>query len=243
MRNNLCFPRILTIVFLLCPLLLAGQIKYITVRLEDHSDWWSVLNESFKSPHSKRLDKDLDSKNFEIEGFSLDYDLSFQSVQNKLGHADIVERGDASTGRQQICYVSEQNPDTHLIFEKGELNVVLYMIAGGKQWDGDALCAKSAAVTASTSTASGLRLGMTDGELEGILGKPDLSTNDKLIYFRELKKKTSPSELVKLRSEHSEMSENEFQETYDSYYLDIYIEARFISSKLTYLAVSKAEGD
>jgi hypothetical protein len=229
-------------VFLLCPLL-AGQVKYKTVRLEDHSDWWSVLNESFKSPHSKRLDKDLAPNNFEIEGFSLDYDLSFQSVQKKLGHADIVERGDASTGREQICYVSEQNPDTHLIFEKGELNVVFYMIAGGKHWDGEALCAKSPALTASTSTASGLRLGMTNGELEAILGTPDLSTNDKLIYFREVKKKTSTSELAKLRSEHSQMSEKDFQESYDSYYLDIYIEARFINSKLTYLAISKAESD
>ena len=84
---------------------------------------------------------------------------------------------------------------------------------------------------------------MTDGELETILGKPDLSTSDKIIYFRELKKKTSTSELAKLRSEHSQMPEKDFQETYDSYYLDIYIEARFINSKLTYLAISKAESD
>jgi hypothetical protein len=234
-------PRILLIGLLLLPLLLTGQSKEKAVRLEDHSDRWSVLNESFKSPKSKRLDIDLSPENFEVMGLSLDYDRSFQSVQNKFGQADIVERGDASTGRDQVCYLSEQHPEIHLIFEQGELNLVFYMIAGGEHWNGEAFCVKSRVVTAGVSTTSGLHLGMTRDDLEQVLGKPDLSANERLVYFRELKKKKSPTELAKLRTEHSELSDKEFHETYDSYDLYIYVEARFVDSKLTYLAVSKVE--
>jgi hypothetical protein len=225
------------------PLILTGRGKDKIVRLEDHSDWWSILNESFKSPKVKAQDTDLAPQNFELLGLSLNSSQFFQSVQNKLGHAAIVERGDASTGRHQVCYLSEQNPDTRLIFEQGELNLVFYIIAGGDKWNGDTFCTKSRAINAELSTASGLHLGMTRADLEQVLGKPDLSVNEKLFYFRKLRKQTSPTELAKLRTEHSGMSEKDFHETYDSYYLAIYIEARLVSSKLTYLAVSRAESD
>ena len=243
MRNLLAVTnsRILLIGILFFPLVVEAQIKQGRVRLEDHSDWWSVLNESFQTPKARRLDKDLAAGNFEVAGVSLDYDPSFKSIQNKFGHADIIERGDASTGRQQICYLSEQSPETHLIFEQGEVNLVFYLLAGGRHWDGEDLCAKSRVVTASTSTMSGLRLGISRDELEEVLGKSDLSDNEKLIYVRDVKKQTSPTELARLRTQNSKLSEKDFHETYDSYYLSIYIEARFLNSKLTYLAISKAE--
>ncbi|HEX3102992.1 MAG TPA: hypothetical protein VHQ22_00985 [Terriglobales bacterium] len=242
-RPRIYVPGILLTGLLFCPLLLTGQSQKKTVHLEDHSDWWSVLNESFQPPHSKRLDKDLPSENFEVMGVHLDYEPSFKSVESKFGQAVIVERGDGANGRDQICYSSAQRPDTHLIFEKGELNLVFYLIAGGKRWNGDNFCAKSAAVTSDVSTTSGLHLGMTRADLEQILGKPDFSANDKLIYFQELKKETSPTELAELRTKHPEMSAKDFHETYDFSNLNIYIEARFVGSKLTYLAASKAETD
>jgi hypothetical protein len=37
------------------------------------------------------------------------------------------------------------------------------------------------------------------------------------------------------------MSDKDFHDNYDSYELELYIEARFTSGKLSYLAVSKAE--
>jgi hypothetical protein len=242
-RPRIYVPRILLTGLLFCPLLITGQGQKKTIHLEDHSDWWSVLNESFQPPHFKRLDKDLPSENFEVMGVHLDYESSFKSVESKFGQAVIVERGDGASGRDQICYSSEQNPDTHLIFEKGELNLVFYLIAGGKHWNGDNFCAKSPVVTSGVSTTSGLHLGMTLAGLEQILGKPDLSANDKLIYFRELRKETSPTELAELRIKHPEMSAKDFHETYDSYNLDIYIAARFVDFKLTYLAVSRVESE
>lgn len=244
-RHRVYVPRIhlIGLLFAFCPLLLIGQSLKKTVRLEDHSDWWSVLNESFQLPKSKRLAKDLASQNFEVMGVHLDYSPSFKSVESKFGLVAIVERGDGATGRDQICYSSARSPDTHLIFEKGELNLVFYLIAGGKRWIGDNFCAKSPAVTSGVSTTSGLHLGMTRTDLEQLLGKPDLSANDKLIYFRELRKETSPTELAELRTKHPEMSAKDFHETYDFYNLNIYIEARLVGSKLTYLAASKAETD
>jgi len=33
--------------------------------MKDHSDWWSILNESFRAPEVKSQSKDLDPKQFQ----------------------------------------------------------------------------------------------------------------------------------------------------------------------------------
>jgi hypothetical protein len=77
-----------------------------------------------------------------------------------LGKATVVERGDASTGRSQICYSSlGKQSKTYLMFEKGEVNDSFYLFKGGPDWKGSKLCTASNLVTTNLSTASGLRLG------------------------------------------------------------------------------------
>jgi hypothetical protein len=45
-----------------------------------------------------------------------------------------VERGDAASSRNQICYISTSG-SVHLIFEFGEINSVLYLFEDGAAWN------------------------------------------------------------------------------------------------------------
>jgi hypothetical protein len=100
----------------------------------------------------------------------------------KLGKATVVERGDASTGRSQICYSSPRKQSkAFLIFEKGEVNDAFYVFNVGLDWKGSELCAESNLVTPNLSTASGLRLGQTRAQFRAIPGKPSSVAADKLI--------------------------------------------------------------
>jgi len=60
----------------------------------------------------------------------------FERAAAKLGISAIIERGDASTGRSQACYVSARDgAKVHLIFEQGEVDFTYYMFVGGPAWD------------------------------------------------------------------------------------------------------------
>lgn len=93
-----------------------------TVRLEDRSDWWSFNNEKEPGMHGiKLLEKPFDRGSFKFLGFSLDT-VSFEIIAAKLGKAKVVDRGDASYSRSQVCYVSNSDTDSqkvYLIFEGG----------------------------------------------------------------------------------------------------------------------------
>jgi len=230
----------LIIAILIAPMLLA-QDSGPTVRLADRSDWWSILNENFYWPIDKPENEELSTDNFEIAGLKLEHDPAFHSIRGKFGRAVAATRGDARTGRQQICYVSEHTPHVHLIFEEGELNLAFYLFEEGQSWNGQALCTESSQVTAALLTKSGLGLGMSQADVEKVLGKPDIARENRLVYQREVDKRTPDNKLAELRTEHPEMSEKDFHDNYGSYEVELYIEARFTDGKLTYLAVSKAE--
>jgi len=129
----------------------------------------------------------------------------------------------------------------NLIFEEGDLSLSFYLVAGGQGWNGQALCAQSGQVSPNLRTRSGLGLGMSTAEVVRILGQADIANRDRLVYEREVEQQTPGDKLTELRKEHAEMSDKDFHDNYDSYELELYIEARFTSGKLSYLAVSKAE--
>lgn len=201
----------------------------------DNSDWWSLLKSDTMGsgvPEQRRRPAD---SNLKILGFGVG--APFEEIAAKLGHVTDVQRGDAASGRDQICYVSLAG-DVHLIFELGEVEGVFYLFENGPKWKGDNFCARSTKVNKSLSTARGLKLGMSPAQVEAILGKPSSTAKDKLIYDFEFKKKTSPQSLQQLRQSHPEMSEQEFRSNYEFFDVTDYIEVHFSDSKLTYLAVA-----
>lgn len=209
--------------------------------MSDNSDWWSRARKLAFDQKAIIQNREPAPSNFDILGLKLDSDL-FNNAAAKLGKAQIAERGDAATGRSQVCYTSAEDPGrVHLIFENGEVTESFYLFTGGADWKGSDLCVKSNLVTKGLSAASGLRLGQAPADVRAILGEPSSVVTDKLIYSYRIQKKSSAEDFDKLRQQHPELSEEELHRNYGPYSLGVYIEARFSSSKLTYLVVSKAE--
>ena len=212
-----------------------------TVRLADRTDWWSVLNENFEWPNNKPKGDELAPANFEIAGVNLETDNPFRNLRERFGWAISAVRSKGNNAREQFCYVFGQSPSGRLVFEHGESNESFYLFAQGQPWNGQALCAGSTQLTPAPRTKSGLGLGISPTEVEQILGKPDFSSPNRLVYYRDIEKHTPDDKLAQLRTEHSDLADKDFHDNYDSYDLELYIEARFTDGKLTYLAVSKGE--
>lgn len=139
----------------------------------------------------------------------------FSHAAAKLGEATDTERGDASTGRHQVCYVSALGGEKiYLIFEMGEVDFNFYLFTGGPSWHGIDFCVPSGMVSRSTSSASGLHLGITPAQAIAILGQPSGRSPNELFYTLHKRKKLSPEDLKTLRQHHAELSDREFAEEY-----------------------------
>lgn len=114
----------------------------------------------------------------------------------------------------------------------------VYLFEGGPEWNGSEFCATSKTVSTDTSLASGLKLGIAPERVKSILGDPNIATADQLIYYFGYKRKTRGEELARFRSEHTDMTDAEFRENFEYGDGEVYIETRFVSGKLKYLAVS-----
>jgi hypothetical protein len=211
----------------------------------DSSDWWSYTRQEELPIEQPRRPVNFQSRkpvetNFQVAGITLGETWDFSAVRSKFGKATEVQRGDAASGRDQICYTSSTG-NVHLIFELGEVDSLVYLFKDGPKWNGGELCVTSKAVSEGTSTASGLRLGLQPEQVKKILGNPNIATPKKLVYYFGYREKTPPKALAELRKNHSEMNDAEFSKNYEYFDGEAYIEARFAAGRLNYLAISKSE--
>jgi hypothetical protein len=214
-----------------------------TVRLSDDSDWWSINRGPDSDGDAPTRKGELEAGTLQILGISPDENM-FDRAAAKLGKAAVIARGDASTGRQQVCYRSAGTPaNVYLVFEKGEVGFTFYLFTGGPTWEGADRCVESKAISNGLATASGLHLGMTPSQLVAILGQPTKRDKGQLVYSFLTRKKTSPDDLKEARERNPDMDEKDFHANYDYYDLGTGVEARFKNSKLIYLAVSKVESN
>jgi hypothetical protein len=82
-------------------------------------------------------------------------------------------------------------------------------------------------VSANSSTASGLRLGIGPEQVKAILGAPSIATPKKLVYYFGYKKKTNAEILAELRKNRPDMTDAEFVKNFEYADGEAYIEARF----------------
>jgi hypothetical protein len=209
----------------------------------DSSDWWSYTRQE-ELPVPQRpirfQNRQPSESNFNVAGLALGAIWDFAEIRSKFGEATEVERGDAASGRNQICYLSPSG-GVHLIYELGEVDAVFYLFMNGAKWNGSQLCAVSEAVSARISTASGLRLGLQPQQVKDILGKPSVATASKLVYYFSYKERTPPEALARLRQNYPDMIDTEFTKNFEYADVESYIEARFALGKLSYLAISKSD--
>lgn len=232
-----------TFCFLLSLAASGGQRDDNTVRLYDNSDWWSINRATDSGEEIATQERELGWRTLQILGIELGENM-FDRAAARLGKATIIERGDASTGRHQVCYVSAATQaKVYLIFEKAEIGSTFYLFTGGPAWEGADRCAESKAISNRLATTSGVHLGMSPSQLVAILGKPTKRHEGQLVYSFLTRKKTSPEDLKEARERNPDMDEKDFHANYDYYDLGTGVEARFTNSKLTYLAVSKVESN
>lgn len=228
-----------------CALISSAMAQQAPVQL-DSSDWWSYTRQEelpYQEPQPPiRFQKrEPGESNFQIAGITLDATRhDFSEIRAKFGEGTEVGRGDGASGRNQICYMSASGR-VHLIFEFGEVNSVVYLFEGGPTWNGSELCRSSKLVSEKTSTESGLRLGMERAQVKTILGDPNIATPNRLVYYFEYRKKNTAETLAELRKRNPEMSEAEVGKSFEYADGEAYVEARFVSGKLQYLAISKSE--
>jgi hypothetical protein len=245
MISKKLFVRAGTVLILL--LLTLDQLcayQYSSGYQKDNSDWWSNYAENSHPRDIKPQDRIPASSNLRILNVSLGsldsaQSRDFSRVTAKLGNASVTTRGDASTGRTQICYSSAVgSPAIHLVFEEGEVDDSFYLFSGGPDWVGSNLCVSSKLISMSLSTASGLHLGQSRQEVEAILGKPSASEASKIKYVFEANERMKPDEIRKIRQQRPDAREEDFV-----FFLYVRIEAKFANSRLNYLAISKSETD
>lgn len=221
-----------------------SQQKPPSVRGDD-SDWWSTTRAESETdlaaPQTNTQHRQLASSTLDIMGIKVG-DGEISRAESKLGPATVIWRGDAASARTQACYLAGDS-GTHLIFEEsGEgFEMSFYLFQDGPNWNGSELCAKLPPTSQPMQTANGLRLGLTRNAVETIMGKPSTASTDRLTYVLRVKKRTSATELEKLRRQYTDMSDKNFHDSFDFYYVDSSVVARFKASRLVYLAVMESE--
>jgi hypothetical protein len=234
--------RIALIILLMGSLLvaLAPNLAH-AVPQQDNSDWSSLLGGDDDEADIKFEKREFKESNFYVLGIEL-AETMFSQANQRLGVGAIIQRGDASSGRTQACYVSSPNREQiHLIFEQGEVNFGFYLFAGGRAWNASDRCLVSGKISRNAVTGAGLRLGQTREQVIAILGKPTSESKNMLRYFSSVRKRASSEDLKQARHYHPELNDKDLFKEYGFYDLNAGITARFEDGNLTYLAVSKSE--
>jgi len=201
--------RLLLVASLLSSSICFGQSQTIH---SDNSDWWSLLRSHSREQPVKPGNGELDLRNFVVAGVSM-HDSPQSGAIERLGATQKIARGDGASARRQLCYEAEGKIPSFLIFESAEVSEGFYLFSSKKNWKGRKRCTLARPTNWKTDT--GLRLGLTQQQVQTILGKPDAVRDNRWIYERQFKQNNA---LVTL-----------------------YIEARFTNSKLDYLGASRAD--
>ena len=245
--------------------------------LHDNSDWFSGLRPSGsdgelagEADDSSVQEREIPATNFGILGIDLTPSM-FKSIKAKFGAIHEVQRGDASSGRSQACYVSASGePQVHLIFEQGEVDSSFYLFAGGLDWYGSDRCIPSKLVSEKLRTVSGLRLNLAPAQLIAILGKPSRcqistpfttsidstqksipypcghrpvtdSPETELLYSLHKMKTLTALERAEFLRNNPTQTPQDVTESWAAYDWSAGIDARFTHGRLTFLAVSLSE--
>jgi hypothetical protein len=91
------------------------------------------------------------------------------------------------------------------------------------------------------ATATGLKLGLSRSEVEGILGTADFVAADRIGYLREFKRRTTKEEFQKLRAGDSNLTDKRAHELYDFIPDTMQAEIRFTAGRASYLCVSATQ--
>jgi len=110
-------------------------------KLNDNSDWWSIIRDNSAGEDITPQPQDVADSNFQVLGVSVGSD-DLTGIQKELGSAAVMSRGDAGSARSQICYAGLDGR-IYLAFEIGEVQYAFYLFDRGPEWSGSDHCTKS----------------------------------------------------------------------------------------------------
>lgn len=214
----------------------------------DNSDWWSLFNGNSKLYDDQQWKAARVRRNpavslTQIAGVSFipNPKNKVSPITQKFGEARAVNRGDASTGREQVCYTSTIFPNTFLIFEGGELIDSAYLFQDERSWNGRDACTKSVLVSPRLKIAGGLRLGQSLSAMEAVIGKPSRRIGNEALFLFERWTPRSKEELEKIHLHQAQMEDDEFLKRFRYSKVSISVLTRFRNSQLVYVVVSQSD--
>ena len=208
----------------------------------DSSDWWSLLrleplgNEPAEGKEAEGPNVSPPApNNFVVAGVNLWRGIPISEANDQIASAPVISRGDAASGRAQICFQSAEDSGSYkLIFEEGEVARDAYLIEDGAPWKGIDNCIPTEQVSTNAATESGLHLGMSVAEVKAILGKPSSENKQRIVYASLWQHPLTAEELRAFRKSGGPADVSASDRT-------TYIEIRFRSGKAEYIALSATE--
>jgi hypothetical protein len=232
------------LVFILCLFYISGISAQESAKISPHSktDTYAVTD----SGHKIRVQHgELAKGNFQIAGVDLasEEEVLNQAVSS-LGKVATHHSGDASTALREACYQATENGDsTILIIQRGEVSPSFVLAANRSYWKWKTPCMKTMKVNRKIATASGLRIGLSQEQVIGILGLPTRRSHnpkafrDSMTYEFETRKKTDRESLLRARRQNPGMPDYEIEENYGYYDLGESIKTEFVNDSLVAIEV------
>lgn len=201
----------------------------------------TTFSQSSCSPEPEH--KIPDESNFKLLGFTL-LKSSYKDIRAKLGQAKGFQTEQGEEAPLYICYKSNNRRDgTIVVFETGAMGgwekIVAFRLISDKtsfRWRNK--CKKTPFVSKNIQTRSGIKLGITQKQLEKILGnKPSMIIGSNISFTYLAKQKMTNDEINKISEIFGQDAVKE-----DPYFdISSSIKANFAASQLTSVEISKIE--
>jgi hypothetical protein len=165
---------------------------------------------------------------------------SLKDVQAKLGSAKITRVSREEESDLSVCYVSPRD-GTVLVFYSGAMggwkDITWFALwSSTAAFPHSSQCSTSAKVSHDLTTSSGLRLGLTHSQLEGIAGKPTRVRRSSVNYDYICRQKMTDEEIKGFKTA------NNWDVTKDPYFDRMsWIEVYFTNGKASRIEVGRTE--
>lgn len=132
----------------------------------------------------------IDRRNLEVIGLTLFKD-EVHNAEDKLGQAAVFHSPGSHFAER--CYASTEKSGTELIIEDWTGTLVGFQFLRAVPSEIEK-CTRTSIITPEISTEGGLRLGLTDKEVLGLLGPPTKKSKNAFVYHEDVRSSRPGSE-------------------------------------------------
>jgi hypothetical protein len=134
---------------------------------------------------------------------------------------------------------SSDNERIYVAFEEGPMSHAFYLFRSRRPWAGSEYCVVNEQISPFVEAGSGVHLGQSEREVLALLGQPSLIDEDRLVFNRGTQERTPADQLQEIRKQMRSLTDQQVGELFGSFNHTVFMEARFLDRKLSYLAVAE----